>query len=97
MPLTRLASAALLALAACTQVPELGAVVPPDLRAAEYPQLIPLGPELSVPQDPGAEAERVSDNLNARVARLKRRAQALNQASVVDGATRTRMEEGVHP
>ncbi|MFD2854643.1 hypothetical protein ACFSZS_07500 [Seohaeicola zhoushanensis] len=49
MPLPRPALAALLALAACTQVPELGDVVPPDLRAADYPALIPLDTELTAP------------------------------------------------
>lgn len=84
----------ILLIAACARVPELGAVVPPDLRNAPYPQLIPLGPELTTPQDPTAEAEALSDALNGRAERLKRRARALSQAEVVDDAAKARMQAG---
>ncbi|GHF61554.1 hypothetical protein [Seohaeicola zhoushanensis] len=95
MPLPRPALAALLALAACTQVPELGDVVPPDLRAADYPALIPLDTELTAPADPAAEAERLSGALNARADRLKRRARELSARTVVDDTARARMDAGV--
>lgn len=84
-----------LVLAGCTQVPELGAVVAPDLRAADYPALIPLGPDLRAAVDPGAEAEAASRALEARRDRLRRRAERLARTEVVDPASRERMKAGV--
>ena len=91
----RLALALAFILAACTQVPELGAVVPPDLRAADYPQLIPLGPELTTPADPATEGDKQLKVLTARAEALQRRARALARTEVVDEATRERMRAGV--
>ncbi|KIC07774.1 hypothetical protein RA19_21840 [Leisingera sp. ANG-M1] len=71
---------ALTAAAACTRVPELEDRLTPDLRGADYPKLLPLDDALE-PLDPPKQAgEDLQDELDARAARLKRRAEAVKNA-----------------
>lgn len=68
-------------LTGCTNEPELRDRVTPDLRQAAYPDLLPsdqLVPSLPTPQDQGTALEQ---ELEARSARLDRRAEALRRAS----------------
>jgi len=68
------------AAAACTRVPELEDRLTPDLRDADYPVLLPLDDALE-PLDPPQQAgEELQEELDARSARLKRRAEALKNA-----------------
>ncbi|WP_291737115.1 hypothetical protein, partial [Leisingera sp. F5] len=65
----------LAAAAACTRVPELEDRLTPDLRGAGYPKLLPLNDALE-PLDPPQQASSdLQDELDARSARLKRRAE----------------------
>ncbi|PCH74412.1 MAG: hypothetical protein COC12_03705 [Rhodobacteraceae bacterium] len=89
-----LALAALLAGAACTQVPELDATIPDHLRNAPYPELQPLDDALFDVPLPQAQSAEIEKSLSARAARLQSRARALN-ATVIDPTTRERMETGV--
>ena len=79
---------------ACVDVPELGDRVSPALDRADYPALVPierlLGPATPVRE----EAETLANQLDARRARLQRRADAL-QGTIVEPETRARMSEGV--
>ena len=84
-----------LALAACTQFPELDGTVAPDLENADFPALVPLD-TLRTASDPVvADPVATTESLNARVAALRARARALQQRSVVDPATRARFRRGV--
>ncbi|UWQ27624.1 hypothetical protein K3557_12490 [Leisingera sp. M523] len=66
--------------AACTRVPELEDRLTPDLRGAGYPDLLPLDDALE-PLDPPQQASAdLQDELDARSDRLKRRAEAVNNA-----------------
>jgi hypothetical protein len=65
---------------ACTRVPEIEDRLTPDLKGADYPALLPLDegvPPLPTPQEQSAELEQ---QLDARSARLKARAEALRRA-----------------
>jgi hypothetical protein len=67
----------LAAAAACTNVPELEEGITPDLRRADYPDLVPLDSlmqPLPAPQEQSAETQAA---LDARAARLRARAAAL--------------------
>lgn len=69
------------ACAACTRVPEIEDRLTTDMRDAAYPALLPLDdglPTLPTPQDQSAELE---EQLEARSARLKARAEALRRAT----------------
>lgn len=73
---------AAVALAACTRVPELEDRLTQELRGADYPRLLPLDgalEPLDPPQQAGAELKQ---DLDARSARLKRRAEALKNAEL---------------
>lgn len=84
----------LLAIAACTRVPELDAQIPPGSRNADYPQLQPLDPALFAGQTPEDEAAELEDTLTARIAGLNSRASAI-RPPVLDAQTQDRMREGV--
>ncbi|MGR3760188.1 hypothetical protein ACUXV3_08635 [Roseobacteraceae bacterium NS-SX3] len=81
MPRTRLllfcAASALLAAAACTRVPELEDRLGSDLRAAGYPELIPLDENVAPLPDPAGQSAALKRELDARSARLQARAAAL--------------------
>jgi hypothetical protein len=71
---------ALTGAAACTRVPELEDRLTPDLRGAGYPKLLPLDNALE-PLDPPQQAgEELQQELDARSARLQRRAEAVKNA-----------------
>jgi hypothetical protein len=88
------ASALLLGGAACTQVPELDATIPDDLRNAPYPKLIRLDQSLFAVQPPQEQSAEIEKSLAARRDRLQSRARGLN-STVVDPAARKRMQDGV--
>lgn len=81
-------------LGGCIQVPELDQAVPDWVATADYPALVPLGPDILVATPPAEQAEEIGDDLNARAERLKARARALDGA-VIDEAARDRMDAGV--
>jgi hypothetical protein len=66
--------------AACTRVPELEDRLTPDLRDAGYPELLPLDRSLAPLVPPQQAGEDLKDELDARSARLKRRAEGVKQA-----------------
>lgn len=80
--------------AACTHVPKLEDAVPPELLRAPYPPLVPL--DLAVPprEPPTEAAADLQAELDARRARLRTRARAL-QPPALDEDTRRRMARGV--
>ena len=88
------ASALLLAGAACTQVPELDASIPDNLRNAPYPKLVQLDETLFAVPRPQAQSAEIEKSLAGRRDRLQSRARALN-TPVVDPAARKRMQSGV--
>ncbi|MBO9452188.1 hypothetical protein J7426_18075 [Tropicibacter sp. R16_0] len=90
----RLAICLLPVLAACTQVPELEDKVSSQLKNAKYPKLVPIDETLGPPVAPEAEAQKVTDELEARRDSLKQRAAAL-QKPVVDQDERDRLDETV--
>ena len=75
---------ALLPLAACVDVPELGDTVSPELENADYPKLIPLDESYLPSGDPAAEAERIANTLTWRSNNLRRKAEALRNTSASD-------------
>jgi len=91
---TVLTLAALLAVASCTQVPELDATIPDHLRNAPYPELVPLDGSLATVLPPQDQAAEIEQSLVARRDRLQGRAKALN-APVVDPVARQRMQDGI--
>ena len=83
-----------LALAACTQFPELDRTIGPEAEAADYPALIPLEPVLArVEGAPERNAETEAE-VQARAEALRARAEAL-RGGVVDSETQERMRQGV--
>ncbi|NSY37603.1 hypothetical protein [Leisingera sp. ANG59] len=73
---------AVAASAACTRVPELEDRLAPDLRDADYPDLLPLDDALE-PLDPPQQAgQELQDELDARSDRLKRRAESVKNAEL---------------
>lgn len=81
-------------LTGCANVPEIGERVAPDLRDAPFPKLLPIDGLLAQTPAPQEEAAEITAGLDARVARLRARADALRGA-VIDPATRQRMQDGV--
>lgn len=79
-----------LALAACTQFPELDSTVVPNLENAEFPELVPLEPLMARTSPVVADADRTTQALDARVAALRARAAALQRRDIVDQDTETR-------
>lgn len=79
--------------AGCAQFPELDATLTDEARAAPYPDLVPLeGLQARIGStriDPGT-----APAVQARIAALKSRASRL-RGTVIDDATRTRMQAGV--
>ncbi len=84
-----------LALAACTQFPELDGTVAPDLENADFPALVPLDTVRSISDPLVADPVATTETLNARVAALRARARALQSRPILDPATRARLRRGV--
>lgn len=75
-----LSACALLALTAgCSRVPQLEDRLPADLRQQPYPRLLPLDTALAQQPLPEEESAELSDTLDARAARLRRRAEELRR------------------
>jgi len=87
-------TAALAVTTACTRVPEVDERVAPDLKTAAYPKLVPLHLALDDSPAPAVAGQEQQDQLLARQARLKRRAEALRNQGV-DEATRRRLNKAV--
>lgn len=85
-----------LALAGCTQFPELDETIPPSAAAAEFPALVPLVPLLAANAPVIADRVETTANLEARVAGLRARASALQARTIVDASTRTRMQAALN-
>lgn len=68
-----------LSVTACSRVPELENQLSADLRSQPYPQLLPLGSALAAEPLPEVESAALDQDLTARAALLKRRAEALKQ------------------
>ena len=83
------------ALSACNEFPELDQTVDSDARDASYPDLVPIDTIQSGIPDQQIEPE-TQDELDARVDRLKARADRLSGA-VIDDATQERMQAGIEP
>lgn len=83
---TLLCCLSLLALTAqgCTQFPELDAVETPDLQGANYPPLVPIEPILAEIDTQSIDTESAAAQAEARVARLRARANTLRRAGLTD-------------
>lgn len=81
-----------LALAACTEFPELDVAVPDSATKGPYPALLPMEQILAGPEP--TVSEETLGNMQSRVAALKARASRLRRP-VVDAPTRARMRRGV--
>jgi len=66
---------------ACTNVPELKDRITPDVHTQAYPALIPLEQAFEPQEDPGKVSQKLEETLNARAARLRARAAALQSAA----------------
>lgn len=82
-----------LLLVACTQFPELDAAVSERAKAADYPELVDVGPILARTADTGPAPEVQQRNLENRVAALRNRAERLKSTRVIDSPARTRLDE----
>lgn len=79
--------------AGCAQFPELDSALTDRARQAPYPELLPVE-TLKARVDAPRISETAAEDMAARVAGLKARAAALRR-TVIDGATRARMQDGV--
>ncbi|MBW4708474.1 hypothetical protein KX928_11840 [Roseobacter sp. YSTF-M11] len=92
----RISACVVLALvtSACAQFPEVDNATPPGAEVAAYPDLVPLDPlidEVAATQTDIPESEA---QLEARVASLQARANAL-RGSVLGSSDRRRLEESL--
>lgn len=83
-----------LILAACTQFPELDRTQTPELKAAPYPDLIPLEPLLARARMPGADPARTEASLDSRLAGLRARADRM-RGTVLTPAEKRRLQTGL--
>lgn len=93
MPLFRLALPLILALAGCTQFPELDSRTADIDPRAPFPALVPLEPLLAQAGDTRIDDESEA-RVAARVAALNARAERLRR-TIIDSDTRDRMDRGV--
>lgn len=89
---TALATAA--ALAGCTQFPELDETITPAAEAADYPELVPLGPLLDAVDAAQVDAPATETELTTRADALRARADQL-RGPIVSPQERARLEETV--
>lgn len=80
--------------AACTQLPELDGIVEPHIETAPYPDLLPLEPILAAASGSSLDPVREQNNLQARLAMLRARADRL-RGSVLNGPEKQRLERGL--
>jgi len=90
----RLPLVLLMALAACTQFPELDGTFDPDAAGTTPPALVPLEPILARASSANTAAEISIATFDGRISNLHNRATAL-RGPVIDLATRSRMLRGV--
>lgn len=69
----------LVALTACTRIPQLEDRLPPELAGKPYPYLLPLGTALAAHPSPLQDGAALSDSLDSRAAQLRKRAEALRR------------------
>ena len=84
----------LIALAGCATPPALDGRISAAAAAAPYPTLQPLAPLLARASAPPRITPQTTGRTQGAAAGLRDRAAAL-RGPVVDGATRTRMNQGV--
>ena len=77
-------------LSACTQFPELDAVVSEQAKRADYLDLVPAE-QLLVHSNLGKLSENTGEELQARAKRLQARARILRQITAVNEETRLRI------
>ncbi len=82
-----------LSLSGCATFPELDATLSEEAKEADYPRLMPIG-ELTAAAPAARITEQTASRLNGRVSALRARAARL-RGSVVDSATKRRMQAGV--
>lgn len=80
--------------AGCAQLPALDGTITPELEAAAYPDLVPLGPVLASAQSAGTDPLGLTTAIDGRVAALKARAARL-RGSVLSGAEQQRLAKGL--
>lgn len=80
--------------AGCTNIPELKSAVPDWVADAPYPQLVPLPETLTLLPAPAAQSAELQQDLDARVARLKARAERL-RGPVVSSADQDRLRDEI--
>lgn len=82
---------AICCLAACSpNLPELDETISTNAQDAPYPNLVSL-PGLLAEAERDSKIEAEAEDLAARVARLKSRANALRGRTVIDGQTRLKL------
>lgn len=95
--LSGLALVAAISVTACDySYPEVEAAMSPEAMRADYPRLVPMTALLAqIDELPAQSGAAISDDLAARVARLRARAEVLRRP-VVDVATMTRLRSAVN-
>ena len=81
-------------LTGCTQFPALDETITPQMEAAPYPDLLPLGPVIAQTQAGAIDTAATETQLNARVSALRARAKRM-RGSVLQGPERQRLAEGL--
>ncbi|NIZ59637.1 hypothetical protein DL239_01460 [Sedimentitalea sp. CY04] len=81
LSLTTCACVLTLMATACTRVPELEDQLTPDLKSADYPDLIPLEQALAPLPLPETQSAELEQQLLSRSASLQQRARALQSIS----------------
>ena len=87
--------AALAGLSACSDPPGLDNRIDPALEQAKYPDLVPFE-QIVAPERPDPEADaEITEQISSRASGLQLRAQQLQSQTIVDEATRRRLEGGI--
>ncbi len=81
-----------LTLGACTQFPELDGTISPDVEGTDIPKLVPIGPLLMSSAPVVDDPAETTQSLDARIASLRARADALQQRDVIDSETEEQLE-----
>lgn len=82
-----------MSLTACSAFPQLDDTLSPGVKAANYPDLVPVEALRAQASEPRID-DRMLDGIEARVARLKARAARL-RGTVLSGADRARLTQTV--
>lgn len=77
-----LGTLAILAVAGCAELPDVGAPVPEAQEDPDYPQLVNLRTLELTAEEKDAEARRTEQEGDARLARLRARAAELRRAQI---------------